>query len=544
MQPEWGHAPRTRELRPSIPLADAPLARSTPPDSAVADFSTRQGSGSRVWLWGRVPFSQQLRVALVGADIVATICGIAIASALTAWANWAESQAESLLMTALISLPVWPILYAHQGLYQARRVSRRLEESRRIVNSVLAGMFVLAGISVLLQEDLSRGWLLLVATCVTSTMILERELARRVIMEFRTRGVMTRRVVIVGRNEEATELAASLSDTPELGYEVVGFVADAAAGQVIDLRDEISHDHEVDRNLVQSREPVLGLDDDLGPYLGRPTEVLELVRATDATGVIVATTGIDQVSANRLIRDLTREGVFVELTSAMRDISSSRISVRPLGPYPVMCVEPVAQFSWRRVAKRLFDLVLACIAVVVFSPILIAAALAVRVTSGKGVLFSQERVGKDGEAFRVYKLRTMVHDAEARLASLQALNEAAGPMFKMTDDPRVTKVGRFLRASSIDELPQLFNVIAGDMSLVGPRPALPNEADQWDDALWERLRVQPGITGMWQVSGRYTASLETYARLDLYYVDNWSLVTDVAILVRTVGVVLRRRGGA
>lgn len=544
MQPEWGHAPRTRELRPSIPLADAPLARSTPPDSAVADFSTRQGSGSRVWLWGRVPFSQQLRVALVGADIVATICGIAIASALTAWASWAESQAESLLMTALISLPVWPILYAHQGLYQARRVSRRLEESRRIVNSVLAGMFVLAGISVLLQEDLSRGWLLLVATCVTSTMILERELARRVIMEFRTRGVMTRRVVIVGRNEEATELAASLSDTPELGYEVVGFVADAAAGQVIDLRDEISHDHEVDRNLVQSREPVLGLDDDLGPYLGRPTEVLELVRATDATGVIVATTGIDQVSANRLIRDLTREGVFVELTSAMRDISSSRISVRPLGPYPVMCVEPVAQFSWRRVAKRLFDLVLACIAVVVFSPILIAAALAVRVTSGKGVLFSQERVGKDGEAFRVYKLRTMVHDAEARLASLQALNEAAGPMFKMTDDPRVTKVGRFLRASSIDELPQLFNVIAGDMSLVGPRPALPNEADQWDDALWERLRVQPGITGMWQVSGRYTASLETYARLDLYYVDNWSLVTDVAILVRTVGVVLRRRGGA
>jgi len=491
-----------------------------------------------------VPFSQQLRVALVGADIVATICGIAIASALTAWASWAESQAESLLMTALISLPVWPILYAHQGLYQARRVSRRLEESRRIVNSVLAGMFVLAGISVLLQEDLSRGWLLLVATCVTSTMILERELARRVIMEFRTRGVMTRRVVIVGRNEEATELAASLSDTPELGYEVVGFVADAAAGHVIDLRDEISRDHDVDRDLVQSREPGLGLDDDLGPYLGRPTEVLELVRATDATGVIVATTGIDQVSANRLIRDLTREGVFVELTSAMRDISSSRISVRPLGPYPVMCVEPVAQFSWRRVAKRLFDLVLACIAVVVFSPILIAAALAVRVTSGKGVLFSQERVGKDGEAFRVYKLRTMVHDAEARLASLQALNEAAGPMFKMTDDPRVTKVGRFLRASSIDELPQLFNVIAGDMSLVGPRPALPNEADQWDDALWERLRVQPGITGMWQVSGRYTASLETYARLDLYYVDNWSLVTDVAILVRTVGVVLRRRGGA
>jgi exopolysaccharide biosynthesis polyprenyl glycosylphosphotransferase len=228
----------------------------------------------------------------------------------------------------------------------------------------------------------------------------------------------------------------------------------------------------------------------------------------------------------------------------MRDISSSRISVRPLGPYPVMCVEPVAQFSWRRIAKRIFDVVVASVGLVLVSPILLVSAIAIRVTSGKGVIFRQQRVGKDGVPFELYKLRTMVHDAEERLAELQAMNEAAGPMFKMKDDPRVTRVGRFLRATSIDELPQLFNVIRGEMSLVGPRPALPNEADQWDDALWERLRVQPGITGMWQVSGRYTASLETYARLDLYYVDNWSLVTDLAILVRTVGVVLKRHGGA
>lgn len=499
--------------------ADAPAVQVDPAADAVP---SPPGPDRHTRSSGRVAFSQQVKAALIGADIVATVCGLAIATALATWAGWADPQAEQLLPTALVSLPVWPVLYAHQGLYQGRRIGRRLEESRRIVNSVLAGMFVLAGISVLLQEDLSREWLVAVALCVTATMTLERELARRVIYEFRARGVMTRRVVIVGRNEEASELAAALAESPELGYEVVGFVADVTAGPVIDLRD--GHN--------------------LGPYLGRTTDVLDLLRATNPMGVIVATTGIDQVSANRLIRDLTREGVFVELTSAMRDISASRISVRPLGPYPVMCVEPVAQFSWRRVAKRGFDLVLACIGVVVFSPILITAAIAVRVTSGKGVLFSQERVGKDGEKFRVYKLRTMVHDAEARLASLQAHNEAAGPMFKMTDDPRVTKVGRFLRASSIDELPQLFNVIAGDMSMVGPRPALPNEADQWDEALWERLRVQPGITGMWQVSGRYTASLETYARLDLYYVDNWSLVTDLAILARTIGVVLRRRGGA
>ncbi len=528
MQPEWGQASRVQDgPRPVSSHADGQYARnsvSMEPAAAelpVTDISTTR-ERDRPRHLRRVPFSMQLKAALVGADLVATICGLAIATGVTAWLGWTDPGAERLLPTALASLPLWPVLYAHQGLYQARRISRRLEETRRVINSVLAGILVLAGISVLLQEELSRGWLVAVAVCVTGTLVLERELARRVINEFRARGVMTRRVVIVGRNEEATEVASALGEHRELGYQVVGFVADVPIGPVIDLR----------------------AGQDLGPYLGRTTEVLDLVRATKASGVIVATTGIDQESANRLIRDLTREGLYVELTSAMRDISSSRISVRPLGRYPVMCVEPVAQFSWRRVAKRGFDLVAASVGLVLVSPILLVSAVAIRVTSGKGVLFRQQRVGKDGEPFQLYKLRTMVQDAEERLAELQAHNEAAGPMFKMTDDPRVTRVGKVLRATSIDELPQLFNVVKGDMSLVGPRPALPNEADQWDEALWERLRVQPGITGMWQVSGRYTASLETYARLDLYYVDNWSLVTDLAILARTVGVVVKRRGGA
>jgi exopolysaccharide biosynthesis polyprenyl glycosylphosphotransferase len=220
------------------------------------------------------------------------------------------------------------------------------------------------------------------------------------------------------------------------------------------------------------------------------------------------------------------------------------MSVRPLGRYPVICVEPVAAVSWRRVAKRAFDAVGAAALLLLAAPILAVAALAIRLTSGPGVLFRQQRVGRDGELFTVYKLRTMVQDAEDLLADLRDRNEAPGPMFKMADDPRVTPVGRFLRKTSIDELPQLLNVLLGDMSLVGPRPALPVEAEQWNDALRERLRVQPGITGMWQVSGRYTTSLETYARLDLYYVDNWSLVTDLAILLKTLAVVVRGRGGA
>ena len=226
----------------------------------------------------------------------------------------------------------------------------------------------------------------------------------------------------------------------------------------------------------------------------------------------------------------------------MSDISTSRISVRNLGEYPMVCVEPVAGVSWRTMAKRIFDVTMASFAMIIVAPVLAIAAVAIRVTSGKGVLFRQERVGRNGVNFTVFKLRTMVADAEDRLAELSEFNEAAGPMFKMKNDPRVTTVGRFLRATSIDELPQLFNVINGDMSLVGPRPALPSEAAQWDETLRERLRVRPGITGMWQVSGRFTASIETYARLDLYYVDNWSLVTDVAIILKTIPAVLRRDG--
>ena len=170
------------------------------------------------------------------------------------------------------------------------------------------------------------------------------------------------------------------------------------------------------------------------------------------------------------------------------------------------------------------------------------AAIAVKLDSKGPVLFKQVRVGRDGQPFEIYKLRSMVTDAEARLAELQAQNEADGPLFKMRDDPRITRVGRILRKLSIDELPQLINVMRNDMSMVGPRPALPHEVDAWGPDLHGRLRVQPGITGMWQVSGRSDASFESYERLDLYYVDNWSLATDLAIVAKTIPTVLLRRG--
>jgi lipopolysaccharide/colanic/teichoic acid biosynthesis glycosyltransferase len=179
---------------------------------------------------------------------------------------------------------------------------------------------------------------------------------------------------------------------------------------------------------------------------------------------------------------------------------------------------------------------------VLSTPVWIAAAIAIKVTSPGPVLFRQERVGRRGRRFFVYKMRTMVVDAEDRLRDLALLNEADGPLFKIRSDPRVTPIGRILRKLSLDELPQLLNVLKGEMSLVGPRPALPSEVTHWNPELFDRLRVQPGITGMWQVRGRSDSSFAQYQRWDLYYVDNWSIAHDLAILARTVPVVLSQKG--
>jgi exopolysaccharide biosynthesis polyprenyl glycosylphosphotransferase len=278
------------------------------------------------------------------------------------------------------------------------------------------------------------------------------------------------------------------------------------------------------------------------PVLGRWSDAIEIMHEVDATGVIIAASAMDVPLANRLARELMERGYHVELTSGLVDISANRLVARPLGRRAVLHVEPVRRFGWRGVAKRVFDVVIAAAGLIVVSPILLAAAIAIKLDSPGPVFFRQERVGKDGKHFGVLKLRSMRSDAERTLAALRSQSEVDGPLFKMRNDPRVTRVGRVLRSWSIDELPQLWNVLRGEMSIVGPRPALPGETSEWSAELQNRLRVKPGITGMWQVNGRSSSSFEDYERYDLYYVDNWSLLTDLAIIAKTIPVVLLRRG--
>lgn len=276
--------------------------------------------------------------------------------------------------------------------------------------------------------------------------------------------------------------------------------------------------------------------------LGGVADLVGILREYPGASVIVAASAVESAVTNRLARDLLDQGVHVELSSTLRDISSQRLTVRPLGRFPIVYVEPVTRGGWRAWAKRSFDVTGAALGLLATAPIMAVVALLVKLDSPGPVLFRQIRAGRDSEPFPVLKVRTMVVDAEDRLAELRELNEADGPLFKMADDPRITRIGRFLRVTSLDELPQLWNVLRGDMSLVGPRPALPHETEEWDALLAQRLRVKPGITGMWQVSGRSDTSFEDYTRLDLYYVDNWSLATDLAILAKTIPVVLLRKG--
>ncbi|MCB0978080.1 MAG: sugar transferase, partial [Acidimicrobiales bacterium] len=430
--------------------------------------------------------SSRAKVLLVVADALTLVATAAMSAFVFSEFIDDRGSAEHLFWATIATLPIWLALFANQRLYNTRFIGRRIDEFRRIVNASVLGTVAVTVAANAANVLLRRGSVVVLAITACVLITIEREIARRLFLRLRSGGHMVRRVVIAGANPEGRDIAAMLQTEPWLGYQVIGFVDDHAP----------------------RKEPVPGV-----PLLGGLSDLPNVLREFPNTSVIIASSAVESAVTNRLARDLLDQGVHVELSSTLRDISSQRLTVRPLGRFPVVYVEPVTRGGWRAVAKRAFDIATASIGIVVTSPILIASAIAVKLDSKGPVLFKQVRVGQDSEPFRVLKLRTMVVDAEERLAELLEHNEADGPLFKMADDPRVTRVGRFLRATSIDELPQLWNVLRGDMSMVGPRPALPHETEQWDALLVQRLRVKPGITGMWQVSGRSDASFEDYTRL-------------------------------
>ncbi len=443
----------------------------------------------------------QTKTRLVVADlVVAALAAFAAAEVVSPGEDWAAAG-------LIFILACWFWL-ARARLYSSRFITRRSDEVRRIIDACILTATSVAVGAFVFSLEVERWWVLLASCAAAVGLTLEREVVRRRYAALRASGKIRRDVLMIGNNEESRQLELMFEEDRSLGYHIVD---------------------RIDPRLVGDPQELV-------------TKVLSTARQKEAGGVIVAATGIATQASNRLIRDLIDAGLHVELSSTLNDIAPRRLTVRPLGRFPVVYVEPRHRHGWRAFAKRSFDLVTAAIALTVLSPILLTVAFMIKRESDGPIVFRQARVGKDAVPFDVLKFRTMVENAEELVAELLPDNEGAGPLFKMKHDPRVTKIGALLRKTSLDELPQLWNVVRGEMSLVGPRPALASEMAEWDADLYGRLRVKPGITGMWQVSGRSETSFEEYTRLDLYYVDNWSLVVDLAILLKTIPAVLKSDG--
>jgi exopolysaccharide biosynthesis polyprenyl glycosylphosphotransferase len=402
------------------------------------------------------------------------------------------------------------------GGYDSRFIGAGSDEFRRILN---AGVSLTAGVAIVSYAgkiDLARSYVVIAIPCATAFDLAARYSLRKQLHRSRRLGSCMRRAVAVGHTAAVTELVTQLRSDMHHGLSVV-------AACLVDARP--------------MRE-VAGI-----PVCGGLDNVTDAVEVFAADTVAVLTCPeLNGIQLRDLAWELEKTGTDLCVAPALIDVAGPRTTIRPVAGLPLLHLDHPQLSGATQVVKGIFDQASAAAALILLLPVFLAVALAIRVGDGGRVLFRQTRVGKNGNYFMLYKFRTMVEDAEQRKANLAARNEADGLLFKIHDDPRVTKVGGWLRRWSLDELPQLINVVAGEMSLVGPRPALPDEAALYGYHVRRRLAVKPGITGLWQVNGRSNLSWEESVRIDLRYVENWSFALDLQILWKTWRAVIRRSG--
>jgi exopolysaccharide biosynthesis polyprenyl glycosylphosphotransferase len=419
-------------------------------------------------------------------------------------------------MLSLALPPVWLIAVRVFGGYERRFLGTGSDEFRRVLNAGLSLTGALALISYAVNNELSRVYLLVSMQVIVLLDLVVRLVLRKRLHQRRRRGQCMSTVVAVGHEGAVAQLISELRREPHHGLAVVAAcLADGSAAT-----------------------EVAGV-----PVVGDFDMTADAVRNIGAgTVAVLSCPEIDGIKLRTLAWELEKTGTDLCVAPALLDVAGPRTTVRPTAGLTLLHVDHPQLSGPRQVVKDLFDRSVAALVLVLLSPVMVGLALVIRLSDSGPALFTQTRVGKDGRPFKIYKFRTMVVDAEARLAGLRPENEQDGVLFKIRKDPRVTTLGVRLRKWSLDELPQLFNVMLGDMSLVGPRPALPNEAALYADHVRRRLVVKPGITGLWQVSGRSDLSWDESVRLDLRYVENWSIALDLQILWKTVAVILGGSG--
>jgi exopolysaccharide biosynthesis polyprenyl glycosylphosphotransferase len=476
---------------------------------AVVDDVVRPVAARRRPRWSR-----RYRAGLIAGDVlIGAVAGLVM---LLLRPGYALGEPYALLSLVLPAL--WPLAQGIAGSYSPQFFGTGSEEFRK---SARGGLFLLAGISVVSyggQLDIARSFVLFTVPAMTLGTLLVRFVARKWLARARRHGRCIKKVVAVGRDGAVADLVRRLQTDRYAGMEVV-----AAC--------------------VTTPELASGVRSTGVPVAGDLESVVDVVRRHGAEAVAVTSASeTAAVYLRRLSWQLEGSGIELLVSPGLIEVAGPRLHIRPFVGLPLLAIEEPTFSGWKRVLKAALDRTGAAIAIVLVAPVLLALAIAVKLSGPGPVLYRQERVGAYGRHYTMLKFRSMVEGAHDKLAEVLALNEHDGVLFKIRRDPRVTPVGRWLRRFSLDELPQLFNVLGGSMSLVGPRPPLPSEVERYDTSIRRRLLVKPGLTGLWQISGRSDLSWEESVRLDLRYVENWSLALDLLILWKTASAVVRSRG--
>lgn len=418
----------------------------------------------------------------------------------------------------------WVGIFAYCIRYKADRFVALTTQLKDLAKATTLASFWLIIVSGMFSvRSINTVNILLFWSAVTGAGVVSRLFLRVMLMSARRSGYNYRFLLVIGANDHAEEVVAKIDAKPELGYKIVGFVAEtpAAAQTWAEKKDSrgdvLGTVAELQGVLKRERvdEMIVCL-----PVESRFSDIVKVIQHARDLGVVV-----------RLMPDLQDGSLFKSLHLEEFD-----------GEHVVTLFRE--QMLLQLLAKRVVDASISLAALIVLAPLLAVVAILIKVTSPGPVLFAQDRVGMNQRRFRIYKFRSMVIDAEERKKELQHLNELDGPAFKIEDDPRITKIGRFIRKTSIDELPQLFNVLHGEMSLVGPRPPLPDEVKRYEWLFRKRLSVKPGITCVWQISGRSNTTFERWMEMDNEYIENWSIWLDIKILFKTVPAVLLGRGAS
>ena len=415
------------------------------------------------------------------------------------------------------ALPVlWCAAVLLAGGYDARFIGLGSDEFRRVLNAAVSLMAGVAILSYSAKLDLARGYM---AVALLSAGVLDlaaRYCLRKRLHKLRGRGSCMRRVIAVGHEAAVAELATSLHRD---SYHGLSVVAACLAGDADP--DEVA----------------------AVPVTGDLTSITDAVgRFSADTVAVLSCPEMDSLRLRELAWELEKTGTDLYVAAALLDVAGPRTTIRPVAGLPLLHVDHPELAGGKQVFKGVFDKAIAASALILLAPLFAATALMIWLADRGPVFFRQTRVGKNGRTFTLYKFRTMVVDAEQWKPLLAERNEADDVLFKIRRDPRITRPGGWLRRWSIDELPQLLNVLLGNMSLVGPRPALPQETASYGDLMRRRLAVTPGLTGLWQVSGRSDLPWEEAVRLDLRYVENWSFALDLQILWKTGSAVIRGAG--